>query len=105
MSGGIPRLASSLSNRSDGKPCSIITLANEMNQIKGRVTIAADNHVTQRYMPPHPAPGSREPLAIDLETGLSSRCIFGEPQPMSDQVPSKEHRHGLPVGYRVVKRS
>jgi hypothetical protein len=24
---------------------------------------------------------------------------------MSDQVPPHEHRHGLPVGYRVVKRS
>jgi hypothetical protein len=24
---------------------------------------------------------------------------------MSEQVPSNEHRHNLPVGYRVVKRS
>jgi hypothetical protein len=24
---------------------------------------------------------------------------------MSDQVPPNEHRHRLPVGYRVVKRS
>ena len=29
----------------------------------------------------------------------------GLPEPMSDQVPSDEHRHRLPVGYRVVKRS
>jgi hypothetical protein len=29
----------------------------------------------------------------------------GLPEPMSDQVPSNEHRHRLPVGYRVVKRS
>jgi len=24
---------------------------------------------------------------------------------MSDQVPSNEHRHSLPIGYQVVKRS
>jgi len=24
---------------------------------------------------------------------------------MSEQIPSNEHRHSLPVGYRVVKRS
>ena len=29
----------------------------------------------------------------------------GLPEPMSEQVPSNEHRHGLPVGYRVAKRS
>src|SRR5215831_6230923 len=29
----------------------------------------------------------------------------GLPEPMSDQVPSNEHRHSLPIGYRVVKRS
>ena len=29
----------------------------------------------------------------------------GLPEPMSDPVPSNEHRHSLPVGYRVVKRS
>jgi hypothetical protein len=29
----------------------------------------------------------------------------GLPGPMSEQVPSNEHRHSLPVGYRVVKRS
>jgi transposase InsO family protein len=29
----------------------------------------------------------------------------GLPEPMSDQVPPNEHRHRLPVGYRVVKRS
>ena len=29
----------------------------------------------------------------------------GLPEPMSDQVPANEHRHRLPVGYRVVKRS
>src|SRR5215831_8985985 len=29
----------------------------------------------------------------------------GLPKPMSDQVPSNEHRHSLPIGYRVVKRS
>jgi hypothetical protein len=29
----------------------------------------------------------------------------GLPKPMSDQVPPNEHRHRLPVGYRVVKRS
>jgi hypothetical protein len=38
-------------NRSDRKPCSIRALAN----VKGRVKIAADNYVTQRYMPVHPA--------------------------------------------------
>ena len=26
-------------------------------------------------------------------------------EPMSEQVPSNEHRHSLPVWYRVVKRS
>ena len=26
-------------------------------------------------------------------------------EPMSDQLPSNKHRHSLPVGYRVVKRS
>jgi transposase InsO family protein len=29
----------------------------------------------------------------------------GLPEPMSDQLPSNKHRHSLPVGYRVVKRS
>jgi len=29
----------------------------------------------------------------------------GLPEPMSDQLPSNEHRHSLPIGYRVVKRS
>ena len=29
----------------------------------------------------------------------------GLPEPPSDQVPPNEHRHRLPVGYRVVKRS
>src|SRR5215831_13614326 len=29
----------------------------------------------------------------------------GLPKPMSDQVPSNEHRHSLPIGYRVVKKS
>ena len=29
----------------------------------------------------------------------------GLPEPMSDQVPSNEHRHSLPIGYQVVKRS
>ena len=29
----------------------------------------------------------------------------GLPEPMSDQVPPNEHRHRLPVGYRIVKRS
>ena len=29
----------------------------------------------------------------------------GLPEPISDQVPSHEHRHSLPIGYQVVKRS
>ena len=29
----------------------------------------------------------------------------GLPEPMPDQVPPNEHRHKLPVGYRVVKRA
>jgi hypothetical protein len=29
----------------------------------------------------------------------------GLPEPKSEQVPSNEHRHSLPVGYRVEKRS
>ena len=29
----------------------------------------------------------------------------GLPEPISDQVPSNEHRHSLPIGYQVVKRS
>jgi transposase InsO family protein len=29
----------------------------------------------------------------------------GLPEPTSDQVPPNEHRHRLPIGYRVVKRS
>jgi len=32
------------------------------------------------------------------------RRNFVQPEPMSDQVPSNEHRHSLP-GYQVVKRS
>src|SRR5215813_9173765 len=68
-------------NRSDGKPCSIIALANEMNQVKGRVTIVADNHVTQRYVPPHPASRfSRTTRYRFGNVGFSFRCIFGEPQ-------------------------
>src|SRR5215471_3306015 len=33
------------------------------------------------------------------------RWAPGLPEPMSDQVPSNEHRHSLPIGYQVVKRS
>jgi hypothetical protein len=29
----------------------------------------------------------------------------GLPEPMSDQVPPNEHRHRLPLGYRIAKRS
>ena len=29
----------------------------------------------------------------------------GLPEPMSDQVPSNDHRHRLPLGYRIAKRS
>src|SRR5499427_7132750 len=29
----------------------------------------------------------------------------GLPEPLSDQVPSHQHRHRLPIGYQVVKRS
>jgi transposase InsO family protein len=29
----------------------------------------------------------------------------GLPEPMSDKLPSNKHRHSLPVGYQVVKRS
>jgi len=29
----------------------------------------------------------------------------GVPEPISERVPRNEHRHRLPVGYRVVKRS
>ena len=29
----------------------------------------------------------------------------GVPEPISDQLPSNLHRHSLPVGYQVVKRS
>src|SRR5262249_34650274 len=66
--------------RSDGKPCFIIALANEMNQVKGRVTIAADNHVTQRYVPPHPASQfSRTARYRCGNVGFSFRFIFGEP--------------------------
>jgi len=32
-------------------------------------------------------------------------AALGPPEPRSDQVPSNEHRHSPPVGYRVVKRS
>src|SRR5262249_18493361 len=76
-------MVSSAKNRSDGKPCSIRALANEMNQVKGRVTIAADNHVTHNVTRPRirRRPGSRELLAIVLETwAFNSRCIFGELQ-------------------------
>jgi hypothetical protein len=64
-------------NRCDGKPCSIRALGKEMNQVKRRVKIAADNHVTQRYVPPHPGlPGSREPIAIDMETTVLAPDAF-----------------------------
>ena len=29
----------------------------------------------------------------------------GLPEPMSDQVPPNKHRHMLPLGYRIAKRS
>ena len=29
----------------------------------------------------------------------------GLPEPMSDQVPPNDHRHRLPIGYRIAKRS
>jgi hypothetical protein len=78
-------------NRSDRKPCSIRTLANEMNQVKGRVKVAADNHVTQRYVPLHPASRfSRTTRYRCGNFGLSSRCVFGEPQPRPD--PILDHR-------------
>jgi hypothetical protein len=64
------------------KPCSIRALANEMNQVKRRVKIAADNHVTQRYVPPRLASRfSRTARYRCGNVGLSSRSIFGEPQP------------------------
>ena len=40
-----------------------------------------------------------------LRTTPHSALGPGLPEPMSDQVPSHEHRHSLPIGYRVVKRS
>src|SRR5215831_11850000 len=81
MSRALPnRMLSFAKNRSDGKPCFIIALANEMNQVKGRVTIAADNHVTQRYVPPHPASQfSRTARYRCGNVGFSFRFIFGEP--------------------------
>jgi len=42
-------------NRSEQKPCSIRALAIEMNRLTGGLRLLADNHVTQRYMPAHPA--------------------------------------------------
>src|SRR5262249_41886098 len=75
------KMLSFAKNRPGGKPCSIMALANEMNQVKGRVTIAPDNHVTQRYVPPHPASRfSRTARYRFGKVGFSFRCIFGEPQ-------------------------
>ena len=76
-----PAEVSFAKNRSDRKPCSIRTLASEMCQVKGRVKVAADNHVTQRYLPLHPASRfSRTARYRCGNLGLSSRCVFGEPQ-------------------------
>jgi hypothetical protein len=48
-----------------------------MNQVKRRVKIAADNHVTQRYVPPHPAyPVLEDPLANDLGTWVLAPDAF-----------------------------
>src|SRR5262249_34136170 len=74
-----------------GSP-SIRALANEMNQVKGRDKIVADNHVTQRYVPAHPA--ARFPRTARYrcgKVGLSSGCIFGEPQ-----VECWQHDHDQP---------
>jgi hypothetical protein len=46
-----------------------------MNQVKGRVKIAADNHVTQRYVPPHPASRFSR-TAIDVETWVLAPDAF-----------------------------
>src|SRR5215831_17285732 len=63
--------------RSDRKPCSIRALANEMNRLRGGFKTAADNHLTQRYMPRACGlPGSREPLAIDVETWVLAPDAF-----------------------------
>jgi hypothetical protein len=37
--------------------------------------------------------------------GRIRRLGPGLPEPVPDQVPPNEHRHSLPVGDRVVKRS
>ena len=48
-----------------------------MNRLTGGLRLLADNHVTQRYMPPHRAfRGSREPLAIDVETWVLAPDAF-----------------------------
>ena len=45
-------------------------------------------------------------LAIHHNRGRPHSALGpGLPEPKSEQVPSNEHRHSLPVGYRVVKRS
>ena len=53
-------------NRSDGKPCSIRALGKEINQVKRRVKIAAHNHVTQRYVPPHSASPVLEDRSLSI---------------------------------------
>ena len=90
-------------NRSGGKPCSIIALANEMNQVKGRVTIAADNHVTQRYVPPTSGERfSRTARYRCGNVGFSFRCIFGEPQVAKPRLPHVgTEARGLGIGKRL----
>ena len=53
-------------NRSNRKPCSIRALANEVHQVTGGAKIAADNHVTQRYVPPHPASPVLEDRSLSI---------------------------------------
>jgi hypothetical protein len=75
-----------------------------MNQVKRRVKIAADNHVTQRYVPPHPGlSGSRGPLAIDLGTWVLSPDAFWANHRGRRSLPSIGAIDGPDITYSSLK--
>jgi len=54
-----------------------------------------------------PDPAQRTPFADDWsksgESTTTEACLTGIPEPGQERVPTSDHRHKLPAGYRVGK--
>src|SRR5262245_5562688 len=71
-----------------------------MNQVKGRVTIAADNHVTQRYVPPHTRRPVLENCSLSMWKGRASARPEGSrmnPCAIADMLPVPRNRSSEPA--------